>query len=128
MWSQNNYKYRRKLKKTVVFIYEVNLREQEICPSHEYISFLVSALIYWLYYGDLRLTQFLKSVFPPLSVHKRRRKNFKFYWVHKYIKYNISPWIGKIPWSRKWQPTPVFLPGKFHGQKSLVGYSPCGCK
>ena len=31
--------------------------------------------------------------------------------------------MGKIPWRRKWQPTPVFLPGKFHGQKSLVGYS-----
>ena len=31
-------------------------------------------------------------------------------------------------WRRKWQPTPVFLPGKSHGTKSLVGYSPCGCK
>ena len=30
----------------------------------------------------------------------------------------------KIPWSRKWQPTPVFLSGKVHGQRSLVGYSP----
>ena len=38
----------------------------------------------------------------------------------------FSPWVGKIPWSRKWQPTPVFLPGKFHGQKSLAGYSPWG--
>ena len=34
------------------------------------------------------------------------------------------PWFGKIPWRRKWQPTPVFLPGEFHGQRSLVGYSP----
>ena len=33
----------------------------------------------------------------------------------------------KIPWRRKWQPTPVFLPGKSHGQRSLVGYSPWGC-
>ena len=32
-----------------------------------------------------------------------------------------DPWVGKIPWSRKWQPTPVFLPGKFHGRRSLVG-------
>ena len=32
--------------------------------------------------------------------------------------------VGKIPWSRKWQPTPVFLPGEFHGQRSLAGYSP----
>ena len=34
----------------------------------------------------------------------------------------FNPWAGKIPWRRKWQPTPVFLPGKFHGQRSLVGY------
>ena len=34
----------------------------------------------------------------------------------------------KIPWRRKWQPTSVFLPGKSHGQRSLVGYSPWGCK
>ena len=33
-------------------------------------------------------------------------------------------WVRKIPWSRKWQPTPVFLPGKFHRQKSLVGFRP----
>ena len=33
-------------------------------------------------------------------------------------------WGRKIPWRRKWQPTPVLLPGKFHGQRSLVGYSP----
>ena len=40
----------------------------------------------------------------------------------------FDPWVGKIPWSRKWQPTPVFLPGKLHGQRSLVVYSPWGCK
>ena len=33
-------------------------------------------------------------------------------------------WVGKIPWKRKWQPIPVFLPGKSHEQWSLVGYSP----
>ena len=38
----------------------------------------------------------------------------------------FDPWVGKIPWRRKWQPTPVFLPRKFHGQRSLVGYSPWG--
>ena len=36
------------------------------------------------------------------------------------------PWVGKIPWSRKWLPMPVFLPGKFHGQRSLEGYSSWG--
>ena len=35
-------------------------------------------------------------------------------------------WVGKTPWRRKWQPTPVFLPGEFQGQSSLVGYSPWG--
>ena len=40
----------------------------------------------------------------------------------------FHPWVGKIPWSRKWQPTPVFLSGKSHGQRSLVGYSPRGHK
>ena len=37
-------------------------------------------------------------------------------------------WDGKIPWRRKWQRTPIFLTGKFHGQRSLVGYSPWGHK
>ena len=36
----------------------------------------------------------------------------------------FNPWVGKMPWRREWQPTPVFLPGEFHGQKSLVDYSP----
>ena len=36
----------------------------------------------------------------------------------------VRSWVGKIPWRRKWQPTPVFLPGESHGQRSLVGYSP----
>ena len=40
----------------------------------------------------------------------------------------FDPWVGNIPSRRKWQPTPVFLPGKSHGQRSLVGYSPWGCK
>ena len=40
----------------------------------------------------------------------------------------FDPWHGKIPWRRKWQPTPVFLPEKLHRQRSLVGYSPWGHK
>ena len=39
----------------------------------------------------------------------------------------FHPWMGKIPWRRKSQPTPVPLPGKIYGQRSLVGYSPWGC-
>ena len=40
----------------------------------------------------------------------------------------FSPWVGKIPWRRKWQSTPVFLPEKSHGQRSLAGYSLWGHK
>ena len=47
---------------------------------------------------------------------KRRKRN------------GFNPWIWKIPWSRKWQPTPVFLAGQSHGQRRLVGCSPWGCE
>jgi len=40
----------------------------------------------------------------------------------------VQSWVRKIPQRREWQLTPVFLPGEFHGQKSLLGYSPWGCK
>ena len=40
----------------------------------------------------------------------------------------FAPWVEKIPWKRKWQPIPVFLPGKSHGQRSLVGWSRWDCK
>ena len=39
-------------------------------------------------------------------------------------RWGFDPWVRKIPWRRKWQPTPVFLPGKFHGQSCRAGYSP----
>ena len=40
----------------------------------------------------------------------------------------FNSWVGKIPWRRKWQSTPAFFPGKAHGQRSLIGYSPWGHK
>ena len=40
----------------------------------------------------------------------------------------FDPWVVKIPWRREWLLTPVFLPGEFHGQRSLADYSPWGCK
>ena len=40
------------------------------------------------------------------------------------VKHGLDPWIGKIPWRREWVLTPVFLLGEFHGQRSLVSYSP----
>ena len=41
---------------------------------------------------------------------------------------NFDPWVRKIPWTRKWQLTPIFLSGNFHGHRSLAGYSPWGHK
>ena len=41
----------------------------------------------------------------------------------RHKRHRFDSWVGKIPWRRTWQPTPVFLPGKYHGQRSLAGYS-----
>ena len=43
-------------------------------------------------------------------------------------RHGFDPWVRKTPWRWKWQPTPVFSPGKFHGERSLVDYSPRSCK
>ena len=40
----------------------------------------------------------------------------------------VDPLVGKIPWRRQWQSSPIFLPGEFHGQRNLAGYSPKGHK
>ena len=47
------------------------------------------------------------------ACQRRRPKRFRF-----------NPWFGNIPWKRPWQPTPVFLPGESHGQRSLESCSP----
>ena len=52
---------------------------------------------------------------PPANARRHKRHLF-------------DPWVGKIPWRRAWQLTPVFLPGESHGQRSPAGYSPKGCK
>ena len=44
------------------------------------------------------------------------------------LRHEFDPWVGKIPWRKKWQSTPVFLPGKSLGQRSLADYSPWVCK
>ena len=67
---------------------------------------------YFNWLGILRWHSVKESV-----CHFRRLKRCRF-----------DPWIGKIPWSRKWQPIPLFLPGKFHGQRSLAGQNPRGPK
>ena len=56
----------------------------------------------------------MKTLIPSVCLECRRPR--------------LDPWVGKIPWRRKWQPTPVLLPGESHGGRSLVGYSPWGRK
>ena len=85
-------------------------------PKNTGVSSL--SLLQWIFliHGEV----FILRGFPDGSVVKEftckgRRRIF-------------HPWVGKIPWRREWQSTPVFLPGESHGQRSLVGYSPWGRK
>ena len=63
----------------------------------------------------------LASYFTPGSVYML---GFPGGSVVKNLPDNFDSWVRKIPWRRKWQPTPIFLPGKSHGQRNLGGYSP----
>ena len=57
------------------------------------------------------------SIRLPSSASGKRRR-------HKRHSFDI--WVRKVPWRRAWQPTPVFLPGEYHGWRSLAGYCPWG--
>ena len=46
--------------------------------------------------------------------------------LRRHKRHRFTPWVRKVPWRRAWQPTPVFLPGDSHGQRSLEGCSPWG--
>ena len=58
----------------------------------------------------------------PAVVKKKKKK--KASQCRRVRRPGFDPWAGKVSWRRKWQPTPVFVPGEFHGQGSLEGYSP----
>ena len=63
------------------------------------------------------------------GVHRAARSpTLSRYMLNVGLPWWFDPWVGQIPWRRKWQPTPVLFPGKFHRQRSLVGYSPWGRK
>ena len=53
--------------------------------------------------------------------------NFQFQFL-SLVAQQLDPRVGKIPWRRKWQPTAIFLPEKFHGQMSLESCNPWSCK
>ena len=80
--------------------------------SHSLDDILVDTKLY--------IFSLLCSNFPFLSILGASRVA---QWRH-----GFDPWVGKMPWRRKWQPTPVILPGKSQEQRSLAGYSPWGRK
>ena len=74
----------------------------------------------------------IKSIYPSLKLvlaqcqwHSGKESTSQ---CRRHRRCRFDPWVGKIPWKRKWQSTPVFLPGKFPGQRSLVHCSPWGCR
>ena len=84
--------------------------------SHPYVTTgKIIALAIWTFLihclGLSRASQNLSGGKEPACQYKRHKKGW------------FSSWARKIPWRRKWQPTPVFLPGEPHGQRSLAGYS-----
>ena len=77
---------------------------------------------------DIRLEPGTKDDALPWWLRGRKKKKKKpTCQCRRHRRCEFDPWVGKISWRRKWQPTPVFLPGKSHGQ-SLEGYSPRGHK
>ena len=95
-----------------------------LSPFHNKLPNLALLLLKYLW--DLLITLHSYCHYPASSHHLfpggangkepcqcRRHKGHEF-----------NPWVGKIPRRRAWQPTPVFLPGESHGQRSLAGYSP----
>ena len=104
-----------------------------ISPSNEHPG-LISFRMDWL---DLLATQgtlknLLQHHSSKASIQLIQYVGFPGGSVVKTLSANAgevgSTQVRKIPWRRKWQPTPVFLPGESHGQRSLEGSSPWGCK
>ena len=85
-------------------------------PSHSLIFCYLSQQGGGFYFGWPLLWGFPKGSSSIGSTCQSRR----------WRRCRFNPWVGKIPWKRKWQPNPVFLPGESHGQRSLAGYSSRG--
>ena len=81
-------------------------------PMYRVCVCVCVCISYWFIYVNIwfELVDGASSKGPACQCRRFKRCGFK-------------PWVGKIPQSRKWQPTPVFLPGDSHGQRSLKGYS-----
>ena len=74
--------------------------------------------------GSLWYKGFKTEGYPVIGLPRWYSDAQPTFQCRRHKRHGFNPWVGKIPWSRKWQPVLVFLPGKFHGQRSLVVYSP----
>ena len=97
------------------------------------LSLFLECTVSSLLSGETLITlHVIIQVSPPQLLDPRHCLSFLVAQMVKNLlqcrRYGFKPWIRKIPWKREWQSTPVFLPGKFHGQRILVAYSPWGCK
>ena len=101
------------------------------------IPFLIPSLPPWSPTSSLHLEPFFCSHCGPiftLAFVPSQSHHQESWWLSskepfcQCRRHGFSSWVGKISWIKKWQPTPVFLPGKSHGQRSLVGNSPWGRK
>ena len=105
-------------------------KQFHVC-AHVWIMYVLSPLIFQSVRHDFKLVNlvlpqcFLSWLFivKPAAVVAQKVKNLPAFRSPRF-----DPWVGKIPWRRKWQSTPIWLPGKSHEQRSLVGYSPWGLK
>ena len=90
--------------------------------SNVYVSVLLSQIVPLSLSPAIFFLLCLLQGFPDAVVTKNLPANAGD------LRHGFNPWVGKIPWRRAWQPTPVFLPGESYAQRSLMDYSPWGLK
>ena len=88
-----------------------------------YLPYLASLVLWpWIHLNMNILQwpfQFYQMLFWPIGLSRWRSAKESTCWCRRHKRCGFDPWVGKIPWSRKWQLTLAFLPRKFHGQRSL---------
>ena len=107
-----------KLKSLSIIIFRVISKYVYIC----HLSLCKFIYICHIYIPSIPFTPHLPCIWPP-RWHSGKESGFQ---CRRCKRCRFDPWVEKIPWRRKWQHPPVFWPGKFHGQRSLGGYSSWG--
>ena len=117
------------------FIFHFHALEKEMATHSSVLAWRIPGGAWWAaVYGAAQSRTWLKwlssnsSSSGPSGWHQWLKKEKSACQCRRQKRLGFNLWVGKIPWSRKWQPTPVSLPGESHGQRSLAGYSPWGHK